>query len=211
MSLGKYLNLFIKAIIAGLLISVAGCAYLSCESRYLGAFLFSFALFGIIRFGFALFTGRVGYIPLKPLSYIPEVITAFFGNIAGTAIGAAALSLTRIWGKVRENASAVIELKASDGLLSCFVLGIFCGMLMFMAVDNAALKKETPADTSMVFGTVLPVMLFIICGFNHCIADAFYMFAGGVSGRAVLYIIAVALGNALGGMLIPLTRKFMKE
>ncbi|MBE6861975.1 MAG: formate/nitrite transporter family protein [Ruminococcus sp.] len=211
MSLSKTLNLFSKAIIAGLIISIAGCAYLSAESKYFGGFLFSFALFSIIRFDFALFTGRVGYIPQRKLSYVAEVLAAFVGNIAGTAIGAFAFSFTRIWDKVHANASAAMEIKTGDGFFSSFVLGIFCGMLMYMAVENANMSRNTHNDTSMVFGTVLPVLLFIFCGFNHCIADAFYLFLADFSCRGAAYILIVALGNAFGGMLIPLVKRLNRE
>lgn len=211
MSISKTLNLISKAIVAGLIISIAGCAYLSVDNKYFGGVLFSFALFSIIQFNFALFTGRVGYIPLRKPSYIPDVLAAFVGNIAGTALGAFAFSFTRIWDKVHANASAAMELKTGDGFISSFVLGIFCGMLMYMAVENANICRKAQNDTSMVFGTVLPVLLFIFCGFNHCIADAFYLFAGNVTGGGVIYILVVALGNSLGGMIIPLMKKMNKE
>lgn len=53
---------FLSSVCAGVLISIGGCVFLACENRYVGAVLFSVALLCICLKGYALYTGRVGYI-----------------------------------------------------------------------------------------------------------------------------------------------------
>jgi len=67
--------------------------------------------------------------------------------------------------------------------------------------------REKSNDTSMVFGVALPVMVFIFSGFNHSVADCYYLFVSHVTADRLVYILVVMLGNALGGMLIPAVKK----
>ena len=84
-------------------------------------------------------------------------------------------------------------------------------MLMYLAVDNGKKCRTVKTDVSFVFGVSVPVMVFIFCGFNHSVADCFYMFAAGVSLKGILYVLMVAFGNACGGMFIPLMKKLFDK
>ena len=55
----------INGIAAGLLVSIGGCVYMSCDNKYIGAILFSVALLCICYKGYSLFTGKVGFMPEK--------------------------------------------------------------------------------------------------------------------------------------------------
>lgn len=209
MKKSPFISILAKAVAAGIMIGIGGIVYLTAENKIAGSLLFSFGLFTIIRSGFALYTGKVGYIPENSPKYILEVLTTLLGNIAGTGLTAGLVLLTRIGGKIHENALASMTVKIGDSIPSRFILGIFCGLLMYLAVENARVCREKNADTSLVFGTAIPVMIFIISGFNHSIADCFYFFAAYPSIEGVLYILTVALGNAVGGMLIPFMKKYL--
>ena len=51
------------------------------------------------------------------------------------------------------------------------------------------------------------VIVFILCGFEHCVANMFYFSAANMwSGKALLYMLVMTLGNACGGVIIPLCR-----
>lgn len=189
------------------MIGIGGIVNLSVENKYLGACLFSLGLFTIIRFGFFLYTGKVGYIPENKPAYILEVFRTLLGNICGTAFAAAAVSFTRIGDGIHERASVIMETKTGDSVLSQLILGYFCGMLMYIAVDNAKGCKKTGSDVSLVFGTVVPVMTFILCGFNHSVADCFYYFASIPDLKGIFYLLIAVIGNAFGGMTIPLMKK----
>ena len=45
-------------------------------------------------------------------------------------------------------------------------------------------------------------MVFILAGWNHCIADCFYMAAGASSVLAIPYLLVVIVGNSIGSLLI---------
>lgn len=200
-------SIYAKSLMSGILISIGCIVNLSVDNKYMGAFLFSLGLFTIIRFGFLLYTGKVGYIPENKPKYILYVIRILIGNACGTAFAAFAISFTRIWDGINSKADAIMGAKTGDNILSQLILGYFCGMLMYIAVDNAANCKKSGSDVSLVFGTVIPVMVFILCGFNHSIADCFYYFAAIPDLKGILYILIVALGNAVGGMTIPTLKK----
>ena len=203
----KYIVLSLNAVLSGIMISVGGTVYLLCENKIIGSFLFSFGLFTIVQRGFALYTGKVGYIPENSPVYIIEVIVTLIGNAAGTAFAAIMLRQTKFSQALREKADICMTAKTGDTIVSQLILGAFCGMLMYLAVDNAKECTKRNADLSLVFGISIPVMIFIICGFNHSIADAFYMFMAGTFSQDMSYILTVAAGNAIGGMLIPIVKK----
>lgn len=200
-------SVFTKAVLAGIFIGIGGIVYLSVDNKYIGAFLFSLGLFTIVRFGLALYTGKVGYIPENKPAYLRTVITSLAGNVCGTGLASFLIRFTRIYDAIYEKALASMTVKMNDTIISQLVLAFFCGMLMYIAVENNRKSREESADFSAVFGTSIPVMVFILCGFNHSIADCFYVFSANPSPRCILYILIVVLGNAMGGMLIPLAKK----
>ncbi len=204
---GKYVVLILNAVLSGIMISVGGAVYLLCENKIIGSFLFSFGLFTIVQRGFALYTGKVGYIPENSPVYIIEVIVTLIGNAIGTAFAAVMLQQTRFSQTLCEKAELCMTAKTGDTIVSQLILGAFCGMLMYLAVDNAKECRKRNADISLVLGISIPVMIFIICGFNHSIADTFYMFMAGTFPIDMPYILTVAAGNAIGGMMMPLVKK----
>lgn len=204
---GKYISILLKAVLSGIMISVGGAVYLLCENKIIGSFLFSFGLFTIVQRGFALYTGKVGYIPENSPVYIIETLLTLAGNLAGTAFAAFLLLQTRFSQPLREKAEICMTNKTSDSFVSQLILGAFCGMLMYLAVDNAKECRKKGTDMSYVFGISVPVMIFIICGFNHSIADGFYMFSAGTFPEDIPYILTAAAGNGIGGMMIPIIKK----
>ena len=114
--------------------------------------------------------------------------------------------LTRIAG-IAAKADAMCQVKMNDSLLSLFILAIFCGMLMFIAADG---YKKIEHSAGKFLAIFLPVIVFILSGFEHCIANMFYFsIASAWTAKSFGYLIVMSLGNAAGGMLIPLCRKAM--
>ena len=90
---------------------------------------------------------------------------------------------------------------ASPAPLLISVAGIFCGALMYIAVEGYKQTKNPLILFVCVAG-------FILCGFEHCIADMFYVSVAQMwSTRAFLCVVVISLGNAVGGMLIPMCKK----
>lgn len=196
----------VNAVIGGMMIGIGGCVSLSCDNKYIGAALFSLGLFTIIQFGYGLYTGKIGYVPLRKPAYLSECLITLVGNALGTFIDAVLLRATRVSSALVEKASASVETKLGDTLFSAFILAVFCGVLMFTAVENARISKTDGGHVERVTGIVFCVMVFILCGFNHCIADMFYIFLTGTVGKAAAYLPIVIIGNSVGGMLMPLLK-----
>lgn len=158
----------------------------------------------ILSFGFNLFTGKVGYAVVNKPSYILDLIVIWLGNLAGTVIMGGMLLCTRISG-IGEKAAEICAVKFNDNLLSIFILAIFCGMLMFIAADGYKQIKNPAGQMLAIF---LPVVVFILSGYEHCIANMFYFTVAKVwSLNTVVYLLVMTLGNAVGGMFIPFVRK----
>lgn len=202
----KPFSQFVNAVIGGMMIGIGGCVSLSCDNKYIGAALFSLGLFAIIQFGFGLYTGKIGYVPLRKPVFLLECLFTLLGNALGTFIDAILLQQTRISAAIAEKAAASVAVKTGDNLLSAFILAVFCGLLMFTAVENARLSNAAGGHVEKLVGTMLCIMVFILCGFNHCIADMFYIFLSGTLSQAAAYLPIVILGNSVGGMLIPLLK-----
>lgn len=204
----KFFDIFLRALLTGFAIGIGGTVYLSCDNKYLGAFLFGTGLFVILTFGFNLFTGKVGYAVEKDVSYLADLIIIWLGNLAGTVIMGGMILCTRISG-ISEKAASICETKFHDTYLSIFFLAFFCGMLMFIAADGFKKIDNTVGKLMAVF---LPVMVFILSGFEHCIANMFYFTVAGVWSLNTLgYLMIMTLGNAAGGCFIPLARKGFTE
>ena len=202
----KFTDIFLRALLTGFAIGIGGIVYLSCDNRYIGSFLFGTGLFVILSFGFNLFTGKVGYAVENKPSYIVDLLVIWLGNLAGTAATGGLILLTRVSPTISEKAAGLCDTKLSDGLLSILVLSFFCGMLMFIAADGFK-NIENPVGKMLVI--FLPVMVFILSGFEHCVANMFYFTAGlAWSLKAFGYLLVMSLGNAIGGMFIPLVRKW---
>ena len=199
----KNIKMFLLAIGAGLAISIGGTVYLSVDNKIIGSLLFAVGLYAIVLNGLFLYTGKVGYLvdQSDKIEYLGLLAITWIGNLAGTWIGAVAVLNTRIQG-IRENAVGICETKLADGPLSIFLLAIFCGILMYIAVDGFR-EKENPL---ILF---ICVSVFILSGFEHCIANMFYFsIAGAWSLKTIVYLIIMTLGNSLGGVLIPSLKKW---
>lgn len=205
----KFMDIFLKAVLTGFAIGIGGIVYLSCDNKYIGSFLFGTGLFVILSFGFNLFTGKVGYAVENKPAYIIDLLIIWLGNLAGTAATGGLILYTRSGAAIAEKAAGICETKLSDDLLSILILSFFCGMLMFIAADGFK-KIENPVGKMLAI--FLPVMVFILSGFEHCVANMFYFTAGMAwSVKAFGYLLVMSAGNAIGGMFIPFVRKWFAE
>lgn len=195
-------RIFLKAAAAGITIGIGGAVYLTLENKVIGAVLFGVGLYTIVLNGLFLYTGKVGYLisAKDKKAYILQLIFTWLGNLAGTALAAAAISATRIRNLGR-TAEVICKTKLADTPHSILILAVFCGILMYVAVDGFR-EKGNPLILFFC------VTVFILCGFEHCIANMFYFsLAGAWSLRAVIYLLLMTLGNSVGGILLPLVKK----
>lgn len=211
MTKDKFKNLvidFVLAVCAGLSISIGGMVFVVSSSRVAGAIMFCVGLFMVLTLSFNLFTGKVCYALENKFEYLLSLVVIWLGNLVGCVGAGYALRLTRLVAYA-DACQNIVNTKLSDNLLSLFVLGVFCNILIFVAVDGFK-KRRSPLGSylSVFFG----VTVFVLCGFEHCVADMFYIsFANMWSGRAVVCLLFVTLGNCVGGLLIPSIFKLVQR
>lgn len=193
----KYGRSFVRAILAGMMISIGCCVYLGCDVKWVGAVLFAIGLMTVVAFKLDLYTGKVGYIVENPPSYLWYMPVIIVGNFVGCLVAGLMMPI--------ESAQTLVDNKLALEWYSVLFRGVFCGMLMFIAVD---FYKQRNSFLALCF--CVPV--FILAGFEHSIADMFYFCSAGVySLDALVFIIIVLIGNGIGGMLIPFCRKYMYD
>ena len=187
----------VNGVFAGILISVGGAVYLSCENKYVGAVLFAVALLCICYQGYSLYTGKICYIPEKHTKdEISVLLTGLLGNVTATTV--CGYALVYAIPKLKEAAFNSCTMKLEQNYLQTVIRAIFCGILIYLAVDIYK-KHKTP------LGIIFCIPVFILSGYEHSVADMFYFAASGiVSLKAFVFIWIVILGNTIGGMLIPL-------
>ncbi len=189
-------KIFISAILAGISISLGGTIFLSLDDKVIGSFLFAVGLFCVCTGGLHLFTGKVCYACFNDRDYAISLPIIWLGNLVGAFLTATVIGLSRI-GNISEKASQMCEVKGNDSLLSLFVLGIFCNVFIFIAVEGYKTIPDAGKYLAIIFG----VMGFILCGTEHCVADMFYVsVAKAWSFDFLIRIIVITAGNSLGGI-----------
>lgn len=191
------------------MIAIGGTVFLSIENKVIGASLFSIGLFGVLIYNLNLYTGKIGYLITNlNLKYIKELIITLIGNFIGACSVGFILRYTRIYDKIYEKSLILANTKLNDNILSIFILSIFCGLLMYYAVNG--FKKQTDFGKYLV--VYLGVAVFILCGFEHCIANMYYFSVADIwSLKTLGYTGIMVLGNSLGSFIIPLCNLVIKE
>ena len=194
----------IKGFLAGLCIAIGGSVFLSCEEKLVGAVFFCVALLTICMFGFALFTGKVGFLATSHTKTdIRDVLTSLLGNFIGCVFFGIAIRIGL--SKLIPVAQTICDAKLTQNVGEAVIRAFFCGVLMFVAVWIYRTKNSISA----IF---FCVPAFILSGFEHSIANMFYFsVAGYFNTQSLIYIILIVLGNSLGGMFIPALLKLCEE
>ncbi len=221
---------FLLGILAGAYIALGGLGsqIASCSitdpstARLISSVVFPIGLFMVLVGGAELFTGNcLIIIPVlskkaKLSGMLRNWLLVYLGNMVGGFIIAAIATYSHLYNfdngnlavKVVSTAVTKSNISFSDGLLR----GILCNVLVCLAVWCSFGADEIAGK---VLALWLPVMLFIICGFEHCVANMYFIPAGlmaapfyGVSGDGlsifgflVTNLIPVTIGNIIGGSL----------
>lgn len=178
------------SIYAGLMIGIGGYAYLSVGNKIVGAFIFSFGLLTIVMQGFYLYTGKIGFVKSKnDILNIPIIIV---GNSIGTCI------MSFVYRVTHTNFTQVNDIwlnKTNKPIYEVLALSIMCGILMYLAIDNYNKNRN------IVF-IIMPVMVFILSGFEHSIANMFYYFSSDYRNlESVIYLLINIIGNGVGAII----------
>ncbi len=199
--LKKSIKTLLDAFYAGVFIGIAGTVYLSCANPVTGAFLFGFGLLTIVCFSLKLYTGAIGYLAEQGKNffrYLYELLLIWLGNLAGCAAVGYAVRATRVFNSLEAKVQNIVNIKMADSASSLLILSIFCGILMFTAVD--AFRNDKLPSVCRPVMVFLCVMVFILSGFEHCIANMYYFSIADVWSRETfMLILLMTLGNSIGG------------
>lgn len=228
---------FLLAVLAGALIAF-GAAATNTAAHTAGAagtvrlicgLLFPFGLGIVVVTGAELFTGNcliavaLARRQVTPAALLKNWVVVYLGNFAGALLVAACCAFT---GQLdySDGGLALFTMKLAAGKCAlsfpaAVALGAACNVLVCLGVLCAMTARDT---TGKLLGAYLPVALFVLCGFEHSVANMFYVPAGlfakslpayaalaaergpdlsGLTWGAFLLhnLLPVTLGNLLGG------------
>ena len=224
------LKMFLLAVLAGFFIAMSGAvtntAVHSIDNvgvtRMVCGLLFPFGLAMVVLTGAELFTGNT----LMVMSALSRQITVkgllrnwgvvYLGNAAGAILTAAGCAFS---GQLNYSGGqlAVFSMKLAAGKCAmpfgnAVILGVFCNLLVTTGVLLALSAKDV---TGRVVGAYLPVAFFVICGFEHCVANLFYIPVGlfakavpqyaALAAEAGVELSALTWGSFLLKNLLPVT------
>lgn len=224
------INIFLLAILAGALIALGAAATNTAAhsvasvgiARLICALLFPFGLAMVVLMGAELFTGNC-LIAISVLEnkatftgMIKNWIIVYLGNFAGALMIAAACAYTGLLsyssGGLALFTMKMAAAKCTITFTNGIILGIVCNVLVCLGVLCSMTAKDT---TGKILGAFLPVSLFVLCGFEHCIANMFYIPTGLFAKTIPAYLAlatennvnadALTWGNFLIKNLIPVT------
>ena len=216
-------QLFLLAVLAGIYIAFGAQVFLVAlqqgMGKVMGGAVFSVGLVLVIVAGAELFTGNIIMIVGAISHYIPlhRVLrnwsTVYLGNFVGSVLFAVAIWKSGLLGHAGEiNALGELSAKIADAKLAipfgeAVIRGIFCNILVILAIILATISKDV---ISKILACMLPIMTFVACGFEHCVANMYLiplgLFAKGtpIAEHWIMFnnIIPVTIGNIIGGFFI---------
>lgn len=211
-------GILLYSILGGFCIGMGGTVFLRIKDAFtgglvVGAIFFAIGLFTICTRGYNLFTGKACYLFDNPLpGYLLDLVIIWVGNFLGCMLIASLEGFTSITGTengVDAAARVLVEGKMGSSLLSLFVLAILCNICIFIAVNGFA---KNPHEVGKYIALFMGVIVFILSGTEHSIADMYYWCVSGVlyeqPGESLLRIVVVTLGNVVGGLFFPLVEKW---
>ena len=220
----------VLSVMAGAFISLGATFMLVVKSdaalpfaatQLLGGLSFTLGLFLVLSAGAELFTGNCLMV-MGPLAgrfswgrLVRSWVVVLAGNLVGALLAAALVLAADVssanGGAVGQAAIAVAEGKVALDWGVAFARGVLCNLLVCLAVW---VGHAATSVTDKFFSAVLPVMAFMACGFEHCVANMFFLpyalmlqatgaAAGSVDVAGVLgNLSAATLGNVVGGVLL---------
>lgn len=199
---------------AGAYIALGGQGFLvAYSSPFIRAAVFPVGLMLIVLVGGELFTGNCLMtfgLMQKEITfkdYVKTLTQVFIGNFLGSLFIVVLLYFGGVYNKpeLAETVISVAKAKTSLSFIQVLSKGILCNILVALGVWFAATAKDT---TGKILGCWFPVMLFVLCGYEHVVANMFFLPMGAVLDSSVTLLqitanlIPATLGNFIGGGLV---------
>ncbi len=233
-------KLIVLGIMAGAFVALGGVSSTAVAvslseasfGKFLGACIFPGGLTMVLLAGSELFTGNaLLVIPFleKEVSLggiLKNWIFVYIGNFIGSILVACAIVFSHQVGMFDNGlAVSIISTAATKCSLSfsdAFIRGIMCNFLVCIAVWISFAAKDV---ANKIIGLFFPILIFVICGFEHCVANMYYISAGLLAKTNPIYMeaakaagvnldaltlkgflvdnmIPVTIGNILGGLFV---------
>ena len=224
----KPLKLLVLAFIAGMFIALAGVtstiASVSVSApslaKLVSGAIFPAGLAMVVIAGSELFTGNCLIVisvldkKVKLTKMLKNLVIVYFGNLLGALFVSAGVVYSHIPSLFDGAAAQVIvstaTAKANLSFPDALIRGIFCNILVCIGVWMAAASKNIGGKILAMF---FPIFIFVVCGFEHCIANMYYIPAGimtaaeysitadtlNLYGFFITNLIPVTIGNIIGG------------
>ncbi|WP_303866715.1 formate/nitrite transporter family protein [Acetobacterium wieringae] len=195
------------------ILSGAGTGFEATFAKYIGAGVFPVGLMLVVMCGAELFTGN----NLMTLSVFKKEITVgamlrnwgvvWAANLVGSVLLAYLMSQSGLYGEaMTAKAIGIAEAKCAIPLMPVIIRAIFCNMLVCLAVWMQSGAKDI---IGKIFAIWFPIMLFVLSGFEHSVANMFFIPMGIFCGADITWaqaflnnILPVTLGNIIGGAII---------
>ena len=154
----------------------------------IGPFLFALGLLAVCYLGLNLFTGKCGFLFSEKIPIVQLLVILGVNLVAGYLIG--------VMFRVTDEGiieAAVAKVTGWEVSWSFFLRSVFCGVIMYVAV--AMYKKGT------ALGIIFGVPTFIMCGFQHCIANVITLGVAGDLNWIMLASLGICVtGNFVGAL-----------
>lgn len=210
-------KMIILGMFAGAFIALAGVGATFGNiyvGKLAGAAIFPAGLAMLVIAGGELFTGN----SLMLMALLHKKITlcrllknwilVFLGNFLGALLVVGLVALSGVFAPFAETIVSIAATKTDLSFVSALSRGILCNFLVCIAVWMSFAASSTVGKIAAVF---FPIMLFVICGFEHSVANMYYIPAGIIEGLSAglpvptivnfLFgnLLPVVIGNIIGG------------
>ncbi len=185
-------------------------------AKFLGGAVFPVGIMLVVIAGAELFTGNclISLAVMDKKTSLGKMLknwtVVYAGNFIGSIILALLLTKSGLYASeaMSEKALAIAGSKLSITFTQAVIRGIFCNVLVVLAVWMQAGAKDI---SGKILAMWFPVMLFVLSGFEHSVANMFFLPLGKFLGAGITWsqiwtvnIIPVTIGNIIGGaILIP--------
>lgn len=198
---------------AGVFIALGAMVYLSIPNAIAGSLFFATGIFLVLNLHNMLFTRVCPLTVYSQYNWLDMGI-AWAGNGIGAFLAAAAVYFTRFGTTVGEAVAHIGETKLGDSPISLFIMGILCAFFVAVAVIVGA--EQEKGSFAQIFYVWLFITAFVYCGFEHIVADMFYLSCYalnyGVQALDVIKVlICVTAGNIVGGIFVAWAVKSLRE
>lgn len=203
-------------------------------ARSIAGAIFPVGLMLVVFTGSELFTGNNLMImavidkKITLLKMIRNLVVVYFANFIGALIIDVLVFFSGQFdfsgGGLGAYTIKVALAKTSIAPVTAVISGILCNILVCLAIVLAGTAKDS---IGRIFGIFFPIAAFVVCGFEHCVANMFYIPAGMLAATNTAYVqkaqelygitaqqcsnlthfvgteslLFVTIGNIIGGML----------